>query len=228
MKKLISVYLQLAGISCLFLLVNLPATAHEKVVVVPLSSGSSGRIPTIVSEGQEWMDRNLGALRVAGSKSDSLAYGWLYQWGRGPDGHESRTSPTTTTPSDYNSPEHGDFINSHDDWRSTPNNNLWQSSGLNNPCPAGFRLPTDLEWEAERVSWNDNNAAGAFASPLKLVAAGYREYGGGNLWDVGSLGLYWSSTVLGSSSRALLFSSTNASFVGYMRAYGQSVRCLKD
>jgi hypothetical protein len=38
--------------------------------------------------GKIWMDRNLGASRVATSVSDTLAYGDLYQWGRGTDGHE--------------------------------------------------------------------------------------------------------------------------------------------
>jgi hypothetical protein len=38
--------------------------AQNKVVVIPLMSGSI-EIPTVTSNGQVWMDRNLGAARVA-------------------------------------------------------------------------------------------------------------------------------------------------------------------
>ena len=37
------------------------------------------------------MDRNLGASRAANAKNDYQAYGCLYQWGRGNDGHASIT-----------------------------------------------------------------------------------------------------------------------------------------
>lgn len=38
--------------------------------------------------GRIWMDKNLGAKRVATSPEDSLAFGFYYQWGRGSDGHQ--------------------------------------------------------------------------------------------------------------------------------------------
>jgi hypothetical protein len=130
----------------------------------------------VESSGKCWLDRNLGATRVAQSTTDAEAYGHLYQWGRGTDGHQIRTSGTTSTLSGSNTPGHGNFIlapNSPYDWRSPQNDNLWQGvNGINNPCPAGYRLPTEAEWNAERQSWSSNNAAGAFASPLKLPVAG--------------------------------------------------------
>lgn len=36
----------------------------------------------------EFLDRNLGAKRVATAKDDYEAYGWLFQWGRRADGHQ--------------------------------------------------------------------------------------------------------------------------------------------
>jgi len=129
-------------------------------------------------------------------------------------------------------PGHGNFIiadSSPSDWRSTQNDNLWQgASGTNNPCPSGYRLPTEAEWEAERVSWSSNNAVGAFASPLKLPMAGLRKYKDGTLSDVGSIGFYWSSTVTGIFSRFLYFRSNIALVNRNYRAFGFSVRCLKD
>ena len=182
--------------------------------------------------GKTWMDRNLGASQVATDSTDANAYGDLYQWGRGADGHQCRNSDTTFTLSSTDQPGHGNFIlapDSPNDWRSPQNDGLWQVvDGVNNPCPTGYRLPTDTELDEERMSWNSLNAAGAFASPLKLPVAGYRANSSGSLFVVGSSGYYWSSTVSSTNSCLLYFSSSNALMGTNLRAYGLSVRCLKD
>jgi uncharacterized protein (TIGR02145 family) len=178
------------------------------------------------------MDRNLGATQVATSSTDANAYGDLYQWGRRADGHQCRTSPTTTTLSSVDQPAHGNFIlapNAPNDWRSPQNANLWQGvNGVNNPCPSGYRVPTETEINAERLSWSQYNSVGAFASPLKWTLAGYRTTNSGTLTIVGSSGYYWSSTVSGTYSRGLGFNSSLANMNDDNRAYGFSVRCLKD
>jgi hypothetical protein len=184
------------------------------------------------STGKTWMDRNLGASQVATSSTDANSYGDLYQWGRGSDGHQCRTSVTTSTLSSGDQPGNGNFItttSSPYDWRSTANTNLWQGvNAVNNPCPSLYRLPTEAEIDAERLSWSTNNAAGAFASPLQLPVAGGRDVSGGLLFSVGSEGRYWSSTVDGTGTRILGFFSGDAAMGAYYRAYGLSVRCLKD
>jgi len=178
--------------------------------------------------GRTWMDRNLGASRVATGSTDSESYGDLYQWGRAADGHEKRNSATTTTTSTTDTPGHGGFIIGPSDWRSPQNNNLWQgANGINNPCPTGFRLPTESEWDTERQSWNSDNGAGAIDSPLKLPVAGFRSRDDGSLINFGSFGHYWSSSVDGTFSRFLLFSSSYASMSIDDRARGASVRCIK-
>ena len=184
------------------------------------------------STGKTWMDRNLGASQVATSSTDANSYGDLYQWGRGSDGHQCRTSATTATLSSSDQPGHGDFIlgpSAPRDWRSPQNDNLWQGvNGVNNPCPSGYRLPTEAELNAERLSWSSNNAAGAFASPLKLPMTGSRHAVHGTLGDVGSVATYWSSTFSGTSSRRLYFHSSTAVMNADGRADGNSVRCIKD
>ncbi len=182
--------------------------------------------------GKIWMDRNLGASQAATSSTDANSYGDLYQWGRRSDGHQCRTSPTTSTLSSVDQPANGSFIlaPNYADWRSPQNNNLWQGvNGVNNPCPSGYRLPTDTELDAERLSWSVNTSAGAFASPLKLPAAGIRNGSDGSLGGVGSLGYYWSASVNGSFAFELFFfPSTAVMDNSGPRAYGLSVRCLKD
>ncbi len=188
----------------------------------------------VKSAGQVWMDRNLGASQVATSSTDSDAYGDLYQWGRLADGHEDRASSETALNdlSSSDAPGHGDFIlvnTSPFDWRDGQNDNLWLGvSGTNNPCPAGFRLPTETEITTERTSWGSDDAVGAFGSPLKLVMAGFRARTNGALNVVGSQGLYWSSTINASDSRNLNIQSISAAINNGNRAFGASVRCIKD
>ena len=219
--------------------VTVAATENEGATLqmiggIPTWVGGTPPTPNVTNPttGQIWMDRNLGASQVATSSTDAASYGDLYQWGRAADGHQIRTSGTTTILSTTDTPGDGNFItigSSPYDWRSPQNDNLWQGvSGTNNPCPSGYRLPTEAEWEAERTSWSSNNAAGAFASPLKLPVAGIRDYSNGSLYSVGSNGGYWSSTVDGTRSRRLYFHSSTASMISYRRAFGYSVRCLKE
>ncbi len=199
--------------------------------------GESTTGTTVVNDvagtnGRVWMDRNLGATQVAASSTDADSYGDLYQWGRAKDGHESRTSDKTSTTATSGNPGHGDFIIVGDltdnNWTDfTAENNLWQS-GLNDPCPLGYRIPTDAELNGERLNFSTQNAAGAFASPLKLPVSGLRHYTSGDLTNVGSEGRYWSSTLSGNFARNLYFFSGDAYIVALVRAYGFSVRCIKD
>lgn len=187
-----------------------------------------------------WMDRNLGAKQVATTwYNDNGGFGDLYQWGRRSDGHQCRSpsSRDTLTLSSLDQPAHGHFITPIDlpyDWRSPQNTNLWQGiDGVNNPCPSGYRLPTETELNQERLSWSSNSPAGAFASVLKLSTANSRPN-----YSIYSFGYYWSSTVNGTFSRTLNFYSfyskselkviTGAEIGNYNRRNGCSVRCIKD
>jgi hypothetical protein len=204
--------------------------------------------------GRIWMDRNLGAEQVATSSTDALAFGDLYQWGRRADGHQCRNSSEQTTRSTSDTPSHGNFITvtrstsfPTNDWRNPQNDALWQGvNGTNNPCPAGFRLPTDTEVRAERLTWSSQSHTGAFNSILKLPLAGYRDINGDILATAqgSEYGFIWTSSDSGNSptagdsyiqykSDALAYNNTGdnpaSAFENpYDRARGYSVRCIKN
>ena len=181
--------------------------------------------------GKTWHDRNLGAMQVATSSTDAAAYGDIYQWGRAADGHQLRTSATTSTLATTSTPGHGDFIISTAsplDWLTTKDDTLWQGvSGTNNPCPSGYRLPTATELDDELTDWGANHAASAFASALKLPLAGMRNRLG-SLVAVGSAANYWSSTVSGTNVTRLSFSGSASGMYDLSLASAISVRCIKD
>ena len=179
------------------------------------------------------MDRNLGALQVATSSDDILAFGDLYQWGRLSDGHQIRTSLTTSVLSNSDVPLNSNFIittNNSFDWRTPPNNNLWLGiNGINNPC----RIPTKEEFLAEASYWgNFNSAEAAFNSPLKLPLPGFRGGQNGTIFNTGSLGYYWwSRATTASDTSSTVAISINGGTFGRVvagKANGFSVRCIKD
>ena len=177
------------------------------------------------------MDRNLGATKAAASSTEAASFGDLYQWGRRSDGHQCRNSATTTTLSSTSTPSTSAFIiapNAPNDWRNPQFSSLWQgTSGTNNPCPAGYRLPTSIELNAEIQAWGNKNAAGALTSPLKLPTAAIRDFENGQL-TLQSSGVYWTSTINGTDSNLLLIDNSEATLYKGQRGYGSSVRCIKN
>ena len=210
------------------------------------------------STGETWLNNNLGAsyanvnhpnfnpVQQATSSTDNKAYGSLYQWGRYSEGHElvnrnagdphatsggypGGSYATTAVPNAGNAWD-GLFIRANE-WLIPHDNTLWQgASGTNNPCPQGYRLPTEVELNAERLSWSVGNWEGAFDSPLKWSRAGFREEVLGNPSLVNSHGNYWASTIYSNPqyARYLDFSQAGVAVDVRKRSRGHSVRCIKD
>ncbi|MGY8867499.1 MAG: hypothetical protein ACKVJK_18010, partial [Methylophagaceae bacterium] len=93
---------------------------------------------------------------------------------------------------------------------------LWQS-GLNDPCPAGYRIPTI----AELIS------TGGFLT-LKITLAGYRLGTNGAITQVGSNGRYWSSITGSETARFLEIREGSYAVNLIGRSNGYSVRCIKN
>lgn len=208
------------------------------VVVVEVKS-KTGRI---------WMDRNLGASQAANSLTDEKAIGDLYQWGRPRDGHQLRTSGTTSILSNTDVPGNSNFIVATiingsfnvRDWNNSPNGNLWQGvNGKNNVCPTGFRLPTITEWEQEIKFWSSQDIDGSFKSELKLIG-GTSRIPDGRIFISSSN--YWSSTVTESTDGKNNYLNPNYLWINSRKTNpivnastsstgtisGFSVRCIKD
>jgi uncharacterized protein (TIGR02145 family) len=212
----------------------------------PMGSMFCGSGPTAIVDvtnpvtGKTWMDRNLGASRAAISGTDQSAFGDLYQWGRGMDGHQCRNSFTFHTQSSVLSPDHQGFITNANNWQTPANNSLWQGlNGINNPCPNGYRLPTRNEWNAERISWSNQNSEGAINSILKLPLAGRRGIENNTSADAhthifksGKIGYYYSSGLdavfPGSYAFHCVFDTISANEATIIRSAGLSVRCIKE
>ena len=194
-------------------------------------NGLEYQVVTNPITGRQWLDRNLGATRVATAVNDAQAYGHLFQWGRLADGHEIRTSATRNEQSTTDVPGHSDFIIGFDDWRNPSNNNLWQGvDAVNGIAPKGWRLPTESELMEERNTWTSFDRDGAYASFLKLPRAGLRSSATGSFSLVGVVTRIWSmnSVTNSSNSRTLNVGSSSAAMLSESRAEGRTVRLIKD
>ena len=188
--------------------------------------------------GHAWLDRNLGASRMALSATDSKAYGDLYQWGRKADGHQKRNSRTTATSVNSLHVPHAKFITASDfsdgskpprSWvKDVDTSKLWSSSGKinNGVCPKGWAVPTDKDFE----DLNIQNVADGFKK-LKLTAGGMRANSTANIIQENTHGYYWTSNSCegdkGEFPHNMRLSPQSADRRRNNIAAGLSVRCVK-
>ncbi len=188
------------------------ATCTVTVCVVPVSA---------LINGVTWATHNVDAPGTFAATPQ--ATGMFYQWNRKTGW--SSSDPLTSSPAGA----------TWDD--TTPTGDFWASA--NDPCPAGWRLPTKEEqttlFDEAKVTkaWVTTPANGykftdiASSKSIFLPAAGYRSLYYGTLNDVGGNGAYWSST-MGTADKAwYLFSYSDDAYQhSFFRTYGFTVRCV--
>jgi len=221
------------------------ATATRVVTVKPFTLTHNGTTYGVVTSpytGKVWLDRNLGAAEICTDSNDEACYGDYYQWGRGFDGHQDSTSSVSSEWASDGSNAGSNFITSdytnNYDWASIRENDVnkksvnWSKIDGSSVCPIGFRVPTAKELKAELLadgSAQAKNRDDAFNSFLKLPSAGGRDGFDGSMYDVDTWVYLWSSSADGIYASSFGFDSDIAdSFNSDLRAYGHSIRCLKD
>jgi uncharacterized protein (TIGR02145 family) len=245
--KMMAVVFFFAAISCKK---DAPVTDGTVPTVKPEETG-------VVINGVKWATRNLASHGKFVEKPED--YGALFQWGRKGDGHEQRSSALHSGTVSGSFDANGQILSSHAaygkfittntspyDWRSPQLDTLWNSGTtpvktVNDPCPVGWRLPTQTELSdlvSSTNSWVKNYQSsgingrlfGTAPNQIFLPAAGGRNYYNGGLYDAGSYGNYWSSRPDGTAGAyRLYFNSAYFDATGSnYRAHGFSVRCVAE
>ncbi|MDX8571849.1 hypothetical protein OZ666_09155 [Elizabethkingia sp. HX QKY] len=117
----------------------------------------------------------------------------------------------------------------------------WSESSktVNDPCPTGYRIPKQAEWQAiidnntityigsnwTSSSTNYNNGI-KIGNDLFLPATGYRSFNNGQLGGRGFGAEYWSSGILGTNGSSLLVTNGNATMGIGSRTLGMAIRCI--
>ncbi|MBE8190070.1 MAG: hypothetical protein HAW58_04300, partial [Candidatus Thioglobus sp.] len=207
-----------------------PTNAAQAIAVA-----NSQVFETVTGENNRvWMDRNLGAAQVATATDDADAYGDYYQWGRPKDGHQLISSSTTTNKSTSLTPGHSDFVadgrwlRNDVDANGSLRQEIWSRIDGSGVCPTGFRVPTQVEIEAESVTWTESghHRDNAFDSALKLATAGRRE--GSAAGNTGN-GYYWSSDAGTADHRGkALFLGGGSTVNDQNTGNGFTIRCIRD
>ncbi|VVH65126.1 hypothetical protein BSPLISOX_2612 [uncultured Gammaproteobacteria bacterium] len=187
--------------------------------------------------GRVWLDRNLGATRVAISKRDSkAANGYYYQWGRSDDGHEFSLS-TTTTQATSITPATNKFIKHSSDWTTTDADGTlrtaaWADGGVNDICPVGFSVPTKEELKKDTVDTYTGDrfkTTRAFNSFLKITAGGGLRHTDGRILLSNAIHMWTRSASNSKAYYAYISDNNNKEIVNnFSRSSGMTIRCIKD
>jgi len=182
---------------------------------------------------KEFMCYNLGATTNNDPYTPSASIqGAKYQWGR--------INPILSQTQDQ--ANSGSIAG----WNTTPStNNAWQDTTKtsNDPCPAGYRIPTNAQWGSLASNntitavgtWNNSstnyNSGISVGNGLFLPTTGYRDSSSGSLDFRGSIGFYWSTTYSSATNSAFYLTAFNSGATtgtGVGNTMAMAVRCIAE
>jgi hypothetical protein len=209
---------------------------------------------TSPTTGRVWLDRNLGAGSACNESRDSgnfasgaeyfLAHnnctGRYFQWGRNPDKHQFIGSSTRVDKAlDISDVGFPSFILilpvPHFDWVAdgVDNNNTlriaqWSKTDGSSVCPVAFRVPTRAELSAELAGLQ--NRDDAYQSFLKIGTSSFRDPLTGDIVAIGNEIFLWTvdDSFDHESAHCIIFNQVNKIESTRSRAFGASVRCIKN
>ena len=131
-----------------------------------------------------------------------------------------------------------------EDWSVSHSENLWgdgsqnfhAEKSLNDPCPAGFRIPTEKEWDKIKAALTVSNSAASASGEkgdLVLPEITSRDKDGNPIKN----SRYWTSTVNRSGTRdpeanskvkAFSLGVNNSTVETIGRVYGAAIRCVPE
>jgi uncharacterized protein (TIGR02145 family) len=208
-------------------------TIDRRTATITVSSGEISRTVNVTQEaakqttvrgveinGVTWASHNVDAPGKFALTEESP--GMFYQWNR-------KIGWSSSDP----------MINSDGGttWdSSTPSGTEWEKA--NDPCPTDWRVPTSYELSSlvnSGSTWTTQNGVtgrvfGSGRNTVFLPAAGTYDAYGFQLYNVGALGCYWSSTRFGSSYACHLrfYSGGATTYDNGYRSFGYSVRRVAE
>ena len=176
--------------------------------------------PGVIIAGTRWATRNVD---MPGKFVENLQdVGMFYQWNR-------RIGWSSTNP----------LVNSNGDttWNDSNPTGSWVRA--NDPCPPGWRVPTQAEFtnlQNQPNTWTQRNGIdgrifGTAPNEIFLPAAGRRISSSGARGNIGTVGFYWHSTPVSGyprHARILRFNNATSSIMSTLRADGLSIRCVAE
>ncbi|MEM6647431.1 MAG: FISUMP domain-containing protein [Bacteroidota bacterium] len=227
-------YIILRGFALLLLAVGIIAcdTLGDNDVNDPIGSFTDSRdgkvYQTATIGSQVWMAENLAYLPSVvgpGTGSQTTPYYYVYDY----DGTDVNAAKATSNYSDYGV--------------------LYNWTAAVNACPAGWHLPSELEWieltdylggedvaggklkEIGTSHWLSPNTGATNDTGFTALPGGIRNFDGSTFSDIGSSGAWWSSTERGTIYAWGRYMGSDYIYVGGDDAdkeIGGYVRCLKD